>query len=79
MSLELIQYNLAQASDGIQYNLAQASDGIQYNLAQASEGIQKQNLTFSFCILNFAEFSIRNKKKSFKKLCFSGEIFFPKN
>ncbi len=35
-------------------------------------------LTFSFCSLNFTQFAIRNKKKSSKKLDFSGEKFSSK-
>jgi hypothetical protein len=36
--------------------------------------VEKQNFRlFSFCILNFAQFAIRNKKKSSKKFCFRGE------
>jgi hypothetical protein len=33
---------------------------------------------FSFCIFNFAEFAIRNKKKNLKKFYFSGDKFCSK-
>jgi hypothetical protein len=42
--------------------------------------VLKQNFRlFSFCLLNFAQFAIINKKKkSLKKVCFSGEKFCSK-